>query len=162
MGERGHFFSSLIYRVFSNWTALKLAVENDMGTTGEANQFCQYVANILTETENLCKSEIECILEDYMEDVFNTELQDFSSQQVAEELYTFYFNYKMGNVTQAESELIKLPPVQPWILPKLITQINKKLTTIEISSDSSESDEKEESMETEFSGWTVVKSGRKK
>lgn len=155
------FFHSLTSRVFSNWTALKLAVENDMGTTEEANHFSQQVANILTENEKLCRSEIECILEDYMEDVFNTELQDFSGQQVADELYRFYFDYTRGNVTQAKSEFEKLPPLQQWIIPNVI-KINKKPTAVEISSDSSESDEKEESMETEVSEWTVVKSGRKK
>lgn len=154
------FFQSLTFRVFSNWTALKLAVENDMGTIGEAYQFCQYVADILTENEDLCSSEIEYVLEDYMQDVFNTVLEDFSSQQVADELYRFYFNYGNGNVTQAMSEFEKLPPVQQWINPSLVKIIKKP--TVEISNDSSENDEKEESMETEVSEWTVVKSGRKK
>ncbi|XP_015187095.1 PREDICTED: uncharacterized protein LOC107072035 [Polistes dominula] len=164
------FYFSLTVRVFSNWTALRLAVENDMGSKDEAYEFCRHVADFLCESKNLFTSEIQDLLEDYMEDAFNTELQDFSGKQVADELYRFYSKYNMGNVSEVESELEKLPPVQPWILPNKLRlrtlmkpSVAEQPNVAEMDSDSSESDENEESMEIEKdSEWTVVSLGRRR
>lgn len=96
-----------------------------------------------------------------MDEQFNTELQDLSCKQVAEELYKFYCYCVEGNETLAVIEFEKLPPLQPWIISCLAKKINNGSIAFENNSDS-ESDEIEESMETEGAEWIQVKPRRKK
>ncbi|XP_043680673.1 uncharacterized protein LOC122635030 isoform X2 [Vespula pensylvanica] len=160
MEKTKDFFLSVTKRVFSNWTALKLAVEHGMGSIDKADLFCHYITDFIY-INGLCSSEIACELEDFMDEQFNTELQDLSCKQVAEELYKFYRYCVEGNETQAVIEFEKLPPLQPWIVACLAKKINKGPVAFENDSDS-ESDEIEESMETEDTEWIQVKPRRKK
>lgn len=153
------FFLSVTKRVFSNWTALKMAVEHGMGTRDKANEFCQYITDVIYMNEGLNTSEIACELEDYMDEQFNTELQDYSGNQVAEELFKFYRYCVEGKEAEAVTESEKLPPLQPW----MVSYIPRKSNNVIVQNDSdSESDETETDMQVEDTEWTEVKTRRKR
>ncbi|KAK2583936.1 hypothetical protein KPH14_001197 [Odynerus spinipes] len=161
MANTKDFFLSITKRVFSNWTALKMAVEHGMGTKDKANEFCQYITDVIYMNEGLNTSEIACELEDYMDEQFNTELQDYSGNQVAEELFKFYRYCVEGKETLAVTELEKLPPLQPWIV-SFISRKNKNEPVVVQNDSDSESDETENNMEVEDTEWTEVKTRRKR
>lgn len=161
MSDSKDFFLSVTKRIFSNWTALKMAVEHGMGTRGKANEFCHYITDVMYMNEGLSVSEIALELEDYMDQQFNTELQDFSGRQVAEELFKFHCYCIENNKTQIDIELGKLPPLQAWI-EAYITRKNNNESVMVHSDNDSESDKAENDMETEDTEWTKVKTKRKR
>lgn len=159
MANTKDFFLSIIQRVFSNWTALKMSVEHGMGTNERARNFCLYVMEVLFMNEHLDSSALATELEDYMEAEFNTELQDNSAIQVAEELLRFRRYCAEGNNDIVMSEFEKLPSVQPWIktgLPKPTRMLSPE------NDDSSASNEEgDDEMESTGSEWTEVRRKRR-
>lgn len=111
--------------------------------------------------DELNKNEIASVLEEYMADCFNTEMEDGSAAQVAEVLLTFYHYCTEGNESTARTELEKLPPLQPWLLP---VQQNRTAVNCSSSSSSFNEDMDTESMDTNEGeeGWTTVRSGRRR
>lgn len=160
MSNTKEFFLSVTQRIFSNWTGLRIAVEHGMGTKEGAIDFCSYMTEVMFMNEQLNSTEISNELEDYMDEHFNTELQDDSTMQVAEELLRFYCYCTKNNEGLAVAELAKLPPLQSWFVtnePVRRTQNNSIM-----ENDSSDGEEETSvSMET-VDGWTEVKSRRKK
>lgn len=126
---------SIIERIFSNWTALRMAVEHGMGTSEQARNFCEYVAEILKMNEKLDQLDIAAELEDYMDAEFNTQLEDDSEKQVAEEIHRLHY-LLLNDVEKLDSEILKLPEVKPWIV--------KKTETIHKVSDEVEGDDDED------------------
>ncbi|KAI4490234.1 hypothetical protein M0802_010812 [Mischocyttarus mexicanus] len=165
MEDKLNFFLSLTRRIFSNWTALKLAVENGMGSVKTASDFCDFVADYLSVNDDLCSDEIQWFLEEYMENKFNTFLEDQSGQQVADELLKFFIYYAQDDATKALSEFEKLQPLQPWIVLSSVIQRNKEPAMIDSISDSEideDDDDDDESMDTDDFGWTKVTSKKNK
>ncbi|XP_043257030.1 uncharacterized protein LOC122399970 [Colletes gigas] len=160
MSNTKEFFLSVTQRIFSNWTALKMAVEHGMGSKERAVDFCPYMVEVMYMNENLNSNEIANELEDYMDEHFNTELQDNSATQVAEEMLRFYSYCIENNESIAVAEFEKLPPLQSWLIT------SEPLARIQhssvIESDSSDGEE-ETSQATEVANeWTEVKSRRKR
>ncbi|XP_076659113.1 uncharacterized protein LOC143362645 [Halictus rubicundus] len=160
MSNTKEFFLTVTQRIFSNWTALKMAVEHGMGTKEDAIDFCPYITEVIYMNENLNSSEIANELEDYMDEHFNTELQDDSAMQVAGELLRFFHYCCQNNETMAVAELEKLPPLQSWLVNGEPVRRTQNSSVIE--SDSSE-DEEEASEDMQVAdGWTEVRSRQKK
>ncbi|XP_014480966.1 PREDICTED: uncharacterized protein LOC106747697 [Dinoponera quadriceps] len=159
------FFLTVTQRLFSNWTALKLAVEHDMGPKESAAEFCTYTTEVLYMNDELNISEVATVLEDYMADCFNTEMEDGSAAEVAEVLLKFYRYCLEGNETTARTELEKLPPLQPWLSVLQPVRNNNYVTANRDSSSSSEEDMDTDNMDTKEvaeEGWTKVRSGRRR
>lgn len=141
-----------------------MAVEYGMGAKERAVDFCPYMTEVIYMNDGLNSKEIADELEDYMDEHFNTELQDDSAIQVAEELLRFYRYCVENQEAVASEELSKLPPLQPWLVT------NETVRRIQNSrapdNDTSESEGEEEeaapvSMEV-ADEWTEVKSRRKR
>jgi len=140
-------------RILSNWTVLKLAVENGMGPIESALEFCSYVTEVLCMNDGLTVSQIVGELEYYMNDQFNTELQDDGTIQVARELLRFYQYCVDGDEFTAVTELEKLPASQPWLnLERLVRPTLSQLVKYYSSSDE---DMDVDRSEQEKDGWTV-------
>lgn len=163
MANTKEFFLSVTQRVFSNWTALKMAVEHGMGPKENAVDFCPYITEVMYMNENLNSSEVASELEDYMDEQFNTELQDESALQVAEELLRFYKYCIENNESLAMAELEKLPPVQPWLLSTVpLRRANQSSVQNEDDSSSENEENVTEPMEVADSEWTEVRTRRKR
>ncbi|OAD61515.1 Pre-rRNA-processing protein TSR2 like protein [Eufriesea mexicana] len=160
MSNTKEFFLSVTQRIFSNWTALRVAVEQGMGTKERATDFCPYITEVMYMNEDLNSDEIANELEDYMDEYFNTELQDNSAIQVAEELLRFYHYCTENNENLAMTELAKLPPLQSWLV--MNEPIKRSQNSCAIENDSSENEE-EASVGTEVADeWTEVRTRRKR
>lgn len=155
------FFQTVTQRIFSNWTALKLAVEHDMGPVESAKEFCSYITDVLYMNEGLVSSQIAAELDDYMDDQFNTEVQDDSSIQIAEELLRFHRYCMEGNESTAKTEFEKLPPLQSWLnLEQPTRQTHSQSAKHELKNLVEDMDV--DKNEQEEDGWTVVTSRRSK
>ncbi|XP_076245749.1 uncharacterized protein LOC143186156 isoform X1 [Calliopsis andreniformis] len=158
MSNAKEFFLSVTQRIFSNWTALRMAVEYGMGSKESAIDFCPYMTEVMYMNDNLNSSEIATELEDYMDEHFNTELQDDSAVQVAEELLRFY-RYCIGNNENlAMAEFEKLPPLQSWFST---TEPVRRTHNPVVENDSSEEEETSKNVEV-ADEWTEVRSRRKR
>lgn len=94
-----------------------------------------------------------------MDDEFNTELQDDSSIQVAEELLRFYRYCVQGDELTAKMEFEKLPPLQSWLN---MEQPAQPIRPVKHESSSSDEDMDVDKNEQEENGWTVVTNRRSK
>ncbi|XP_076245750.1 uncharacterized protein LOC143186156 isoform X2 [Calliopsis andreniformis] len=136
MSNAKEFFLSVTQRIFSNWTALRMAVEYGMGSKESAIDFCPYMTEVM-----------------YM-----NELQDDSAVQVAEELLRFY-RYCIGNNENlAMAEFEKLPPLQSWFST---TEPVRRTHNPVVENDSSEEEETSKNVEV-ADEWTEVRSRRKR
>lgn len=94
-----------------------------------------------------------------MDEHFNTELQDDSAMQVAEELLKFYRYCTENNENLVTIELAKLPPLQPWLVTN---EPAKRIQTFcAIENDSSEEEETSDGMEV-VDEWTEVRGRRRR
>ncbi|CAK9799854.1 Pre-rRNA-processing protein TSR2 homolog [Anthophora plagiata] len=160
MTDAKDFFLSVTQRIFSNWTALRMAVEHGMGAKERAVEFCPYITEVMYMNEGLNSSEIASELEDYMDEHFNTELQDDSATQVAEELLKFYRYSVENNASVLAAELEKVPPLQSWLVTS--EPVRKVRNTDVMENDSSEDDEETPSEMEVIDEWTEVRSRRKR
>ncbi|XP_029156688.1 uncharacterized protein LOC114929324 [Nylanderia fulva] len=160
MAHTKSFFLSVTQRIFSNWTALKLAVEHGIASVEKAVEFCPYTTEVLYMNEGLTSDQIAAELEDYMDEQLNTILEDNSTIQVAEELLRFHRYCMEGNESTAKTELEKLPPLQPWFTCERPVRSTRPLPSKEDSS--SDDDMDVDKNEQENDGWTVVTSRRSK
>ncbi|XP_011499807.1 PREDICTED: uncharacterized protein LOC105363741 [Ceratosolen solmsi marchali] len=150
MSEKESDILNIIKRIFSNWTALKMAVEHGMGTKEQAYDFCIYVDKLLSMNEQLHTTDIAAELEDYMDLEFNTKLEDNSETQVAEEIQRFNNYLKLNDQQTWEEETAKLSPIQSWILPHSNVVAHSTLKT--------ENNE----MEVDADGWSVIRRKKNK
>ncbi|RLU19306.1 hypothetical protein DMN91_007863 [Ooceraea biroi] len=155
------FFLSVTQRIFSNWTALRLAVEHDMGPLESAVQFCPYMTEVLYMNDGLTNGQIAEELENYMEEEFNTEMEDESSVQVAAELLRFYQYCMEGNEPTAKAELDKLPPLQSWLVSEQPSQPSRPTRPLPVQHESSSDEDMDVDNNEDGDGeWTVVTSRR--
>lgn len=94
-----------------------------------------------------------------MDEHFNTELQDDSAMQVAEELLKFYRYCTENTENLVMIELAKLPPLQPWLVTNEPARRNQNFYAIE--NDSSEGEETSNDMQV-VDEWTEVRSRRRR
>ncbi|XP_015516249.1 uncharacterized protein LOC107221683 [Neodiprion lecontei] len=166
MASTKDFFLTISERVLSNWTALNLAVEHGMGSRDRAEDFPAYITEVLYMNEGLDTDDIAAEIEEYMDEAFQTELQDDSAADVAKVLLRFHKYCMDGDEATAVTEMAKLPPLQPWIMgrkPAKETLAQPKL--LEGVRDEMKNDEAVEKMdaeENEDNGWTEVKTRRQK
>lgn len=117
----------------------------------------------LYSSERLTSSEIAMELEDYMDEQFNTELQDNSSKEVAEELLRFYQYCMESNESTATAELEKLPPLQSWLVSTLpTTSSNNHSLPVDCDSSSDDENMDEDKNVADAEGWIEVKARRKR
>lgn len=94
-----------------------------------------------------------------MDEHFNTELQDDSAMQVAEELLKFYRYCTENTENLVMIELAKLPPLQPWLVTN--EPAKRIQTSYAIENNSSAEEETSDAMQV-VDEWTEVRGRRKR
>ncbi|XP_044590534.1 uncharacterized protein LOC123269080 isoform X2 [Cotesia glomerata] len=127
MAETKQFFSNATQRLFSNWTALRMAVEHGHGSQDNASELITYITNFIYDNEDLSTDEVADELADYMSDEFNLSLEDDSEKQIASKLLELY-QCCCQNIELAQSTVDKLPDLKPWILSREEVLIQRNLS----------------------------------
>ncbi|XP_015121275.1 uncharacterized protein LOC107044042 [Diachasma alloeum] len=164
MSSAKDFILSVTQRIFSNWSALEMAVAYGMGPKDSAIDFCPWITETLFMNENPSNKEVAEALEDYMESEFQTELEDGSAIQVAEQLLKFHRYCVEGNEAVAVTEMDKLPSPKTWILTReeIRQQGNNRPVPVNKQTHS-DSEDNEEQMEVPANDdWVEVRTKRKK
>ncbi|XP_063971839.1 uncharacterized protein LOC135159755 [Diachasmimorpha longicaudata] len=164
MQNEKEFILSVTQRIFSNWSALEMAVAHGMGSKDSAIDFCPWITETLFMNENPSNKEVAEALEDYMESEFQTELEDGSAIQVAEQLLKFYRYCTEGNEAVAVTEMEKLPSLKTWILTREEIRQRGNNRTVPVNEQShSDSEDNEAQMEVSTNDdWVEVRTKRKK
>ena len=161
---------SIIERIFSNWTGLRMSVEHGMGSKDQARNFCEYVAQMLSMNEKLHHTDVAAELEDFMDAEFNTRLEDDSEKQIAQEIVQFHQLLVQNDMENLTARLAKVPPLQPWIMPYTgpvkaahnVAESDDDGDSDEDGSDDGESTSKSNQMEVvDPEGWAVVRRKKK-
>lgn len=80
-----------------------------------AVQCVDYIVNYLINEPQITLEDIADVLEDIMDQEFNTICEDNSIQEVSESLFKFLSLMRNGETGQCEIEFNKLPPCKEWI-----------------------------------------------
>ncbi|XP_058798678.1 pre-rRNA-processing protein TSR2 homolog isoform X1 [Phymastichus coffea] len=163
---------SIIQRIFSNWTALRMTVEHGNGSIDAAHSFCEYIDKTLSMNEKLHYTDISEVLEDVLDEDFNTRVEDDSEKEVARDILRFHNYITTNDMVTLTNELQKLPPLQPWIIPKF-----KFLCTAKLEGNSNGNNENKNNldgiigdseavksnsdMEVDSEGWSVIQRRKK-
>jgi len=102
-------FKMILQRVFNNWMALRLAVENGMGgRNGQktAIEVMNYVHQYCIVNENISQSELEGIIEEILDEEFNTVCEDSSVTEVASILIKSLQHIKTGNIDKLKEKVL--------------------------------------------------------
>ncbi|GJQ76791.1 hypothetical protein Trydic_g15002 [Trypoxylus dichotomus] len=116
-------FKQIIERIFSNWTALRLAVEHCMGGPDSkqvALDTMEYITQYCMSEPNLDVEDIEDELDDIMDQKFNTFCEDDSIREVSQLLYSFLqlLNADWLKITQRINEpvIIETPSTSSQLM----------------------------------------------
>ncbi|XP_014215470.1 uncharacterized protein LOC111643090 [Copidosoma floridanum] len=164
----------IVERIFSNWTALRMAVEHGMGSQAEAYNFCGYIAELLEiNDQQMHYTDLSIELENYLDEKFNTTLEDDSEKQVAQDLVKFHLLMIKKDVASLQAEFSRLPSLQPWIqdptvLKKVESDSESDDEEMDTDDNDNDGDDNKESgkskpkggMEVDQDGWTIVKKNR--
>lgn len=112
-------FREIVENIFNRWTALKLAVEHGMAKNGvqTAIDFIDYTARECLASRKLDEIFIMDLLEDIMDEQFNTVCEDDSIKEVSTVLAKYFQLAKDGKIDTIRTELSQLPPCTNWIMP---------------------------------------------
>ncbi|KIY92516.1 hypothetical protein MNEG_15446 [Monoraphidium neglectum] len=103
--DRRPAFEEGVTAVFTQWTALCLAVENEWGgplSVDKANQIIQDVLDWFYDKKEHHADDLELELEDALVQDFNTECEDGSPKQVAATLVELHTQLLQGSTTLLE------------------------------------------------------------
>ncbi|XP_063394382.1 pre-rRNA-processing protein TSR2 homolog [Cydia fagiglandana] len=110
-------FKPLVDLVLNNWTALQLAVEQGMGAPGgekTAQLMSVYVARYCVENivdiENVTE-----VLEDLMDEEFETVCHDNSPKEVATLLLQYLALLKEGRQEELQARVAAMPACRKWL-----------------------------------------------
>lgn len=110
-------FKPIVDLVFNNWTALQLAVEHGMGAPGgekTAQLMSVYVARYCVENV-VEREDLTELLEDLMDEEFETVCHDNSPKEVSSLLVFFLGLLKEGRHDELRNHIEALPKSQKWL-----------------------------------------------
>ena len=111
-------FSRAVHAVFGEWTALKLAVENEFagsGTRARALALLDRVHQGLLASAAVHRDELEDMLDLALIDDFNLEAEDESPKEVAQILCTLHREASAGLTTTADAVLQRVAGKRSWV-----------------------------------------------
>ncbi|KAL7730726.1 hypothetical protein ACLKA6_003496 [Drosophila palustris] len=127
-------FRLIVERIFNNWQNLRLAVEHGMGgRNGQqvAIQIMEYTFEYCVGNENITQGELQEVIEELMDQEFNTLCDDHSIPEICRNLLRYKQMAQASQYSQIEAELSKLPQGKDWLRPDV------KITYTPIEGDSS-------------------------
>lgn len=162
-------FKKVVEHIFNNWSALQLAVDHSMGGPNSkqiAVSTVDYLVNYLTSENGFEVEDIEDVLEEIMDQEFNTVCEDDSIREVSSLMLKFLNLIKEGKMQDVEIEYNKLPPGTQWLSKAQCIQQTQPEESGESSSASHSQDENDQQnidvpMEEVDDGWTQVKSKKR-
>ncbi|KAK2721337.1 pre-rRNA-processing protein TSR2 homolog [Artemia franciscana] len=105
-------FNGIISNVFNNWTALQLAVENQLGGP-QSKEIAEWMVGVtekfFVDNENLQGWEVGDYLAELVSNEFETEIEDGSTDEIGILLCKFFKLVKESNLEQLQAELLRLP-----------------------------------------------------
>ncbi|EDW85083.1 uncharacterized protein Dwil_GK14463 [Drosophila willistoni] len=134
-------FRLIVEKIFNNWQDLRLAVEHGMGgRNGQqvAIQIMDYTYQYCIGNENITQGELQEVIEELMDQEFNTLCDDNSIPEICRNLLRYKQLAVEDKYPQIELELSKLPPGRDWLRPDV------KITYTPIEGDSSSDEEMDE------------------
>uniref|UniRef100_A0A1A9X471 Pre-rRNA-processing protein TSR2 homolog n=1 Tax=Glossina brevipalpis TaxID=37001 RepID=A0A1A9X471_9MUSC len=131
-------FRVIVEKIFNNWQNLRLAVEHGMGGRhGQqvALEIMDYMYKYCIGNENISEGELQLVLEELMDEEFDTICEDGSITEICRHLLRYKQMSLQGQYNEIEIELNKLPSGEEWLSP------GAKATCIRVVNDSSSEDE---------------------
>ncbi|XP_020274203.1 pre-rRNA-processing protein TSR2 [Asparagus officinalis] len=123
--ESFNLFSEGISLVLSRWTALQMAIENQWGGRDSRQKSHDLASSILSwfsqSKEPLYIDDLENILDECMALSFNTEIDDGSVEEVAEELMVMHEDCLRGNYESIEKLRKSVPMMNAVSQSKRVT-----------------------------------------
>lgn len=110
-------FKPIVDLVLNNWTALQLAVEHGMGAPGgekTAQLMAVYIARYCVENV-VDRDELVEVIEDLMDEEFETVCHDDSPREIAILLLQFLTLLKEGRHDELRARLDAMPKCQKWL-----------------------------------------------
>ncbi|KAH8247390.1 hypothetical protein KR038_003413 [Drosophila bunnanda] len=136
-------FRLIVEKIFNHWQNLRLAVEHGMGgRNGQqvAIEIMDYTYQYCVGNENITQGELQEVLEELMDQEFNTLCDDNSIPEICRNLLRYKQLAQQNQYPQIEAELSKLPAGKEWLRPDV------KITYTPVEGDSS-SDDDDDDME---------------
>jgi pre-rRNA-processing protein TSR2 len=167
-------FQRAVELVFTNWTALQLAVEHGMGghrSLSAAIQFTEYMTDVFCKKANIEVEEVEDILTDVMDSEFNTVCEDESPIEVSQELWKMFQLFRNNQMEQLNAEIQRLqrPDCKQWLSVRSVNvTVPDQESESETDEDASKTDKSQVSEDQSMDisdpadEWTVVRKGRNK
>ncbi|EDW67008.1 pre-rRNA-processing protein TSR2 homolog [Drosophila virilis] len=137
-------FRLIVERIFNNWQNLRLAVEHGMGgRNGQqmAIQIMDYTYEYCVGNENITQGELQEVIEELMDQEFNTLCDDHSIPEICRNLLRYKQMALASQYPQIETELSKLPQGKDWLRPDV------KITYTPIEGDSSSDEDMDDDEE---------------
>ncbi|KAL4707162.1 hypothetical protein ACJJTC_018897 [Scirpophaga incertulas] len=110
-------FKPVVDLLLNNWTALQLAVEHGMGAPGgekTAQLMSVYIARYCVE--NIVDVlDLAEVLEDLMDEEFDTVCHDNSPKEIASHLLMFLSLLKEGRNDELQARIEAMPKCQKWL-----------------------------------------------
>ncbi|XP_052864680.1 uncharacterized protein LOC128271267 [Anopheles cruzii] len=142
-------FRIVVENVMNRWTALRMAVEHGMGGPlglNTAIELIDYVTSYCTENKNVDSFDLREILEEIMDQEYETICEDDSIQEISVLLVTYLNLLKQGKGDEVRAQLGLMKPCEMWI----VSGAKIKYQRMDDSSDSeNDDDDREERMEVE-------------
>ncbi|XP_049887897.1 uncharacterized protein LOC126382161 [Pectinophora gossypiella] len=110
-------FKPIVDLVLNNWTALQLAVEHGMGAPGgekTAQLMSVYIARFCVENV-VDRDELREVIEDLMDEEFDTVCHDDSPKEIATVLLTYLQLLKEGRHDELRGMIEAMPKCQKWL-----------------------------------------------
>ncbi|XP_058116188.1 uncharacterized protein LOC131286037 [Anopheles ziemanni] len=141
-------FRVVVENVLNRWTALRLAVEHGMGGPlglNTAIELIDYVTSYCTENKNVDSIDLREVLEEIMDQEFETICEDDSTHEISNLLMKYLGKLKEGKLDEVHAELNLMTPCEKWI----ISGAKIKYKQMDDSSESEDEEANQEDMEVE-------------
>uniref|UniRef100_A0A1Y9H9I9 Pre-rRNA-processing protein TSR2 homolog n=1 Tax=Anopheles farauti TaxID=69004 RepID=A0A1Y9H9I9_9DIPT len=112
-------FRVVVENVLNRWTALRLAVEHGMGGPlglNTAIELIDYVTSYCTENKKVDSIDLREVLEEIMDQEFETICEDDSIHEVSGILIKYLQMLKEGKLEEVRAEIDQMVPCEMWIV----------------------------------------------
>ncbi|XP_017102114.2 pre-rRNA-processing protein TSR2 homolog [Drosophila bipectinata] len=113
-------FRLIVEKIFNHWQNLRLAVEHGMGgRNGQqvAIEIMDYTYQYCVGNDNITQGELQEVLEELMDQEFNTLCDDNSIPEICRNLLRYKQLSLQNQYPLIEAELSKLPAGKEWLRP---------------------------------------------
>uniref|UniRef100_A0A182NQX5 Pre-rRNA-processing protein TSR2 homolog n=1 Tax=Anopheles dirus TaxID=7168 RepID=A0A182NQX5_9DIPT len=141
-------FRVVVENVLNRWTALRLAVEHGMGGPlglNTAIELIDYVTSYCTENKNVDAIDLREVLEEIMDQEFETICEDDSIHEVSGILIKYLRMLKEGKMEEVRAGIDQMVPCEMWI----VSGSKIKYQRMDDSSESDDDADDQEEMEVE-------------